>query len=114
MTMADDVRRLHHRVDELIVRLSAAGSVSPELRNQVVDLLSELDRHLDDDAAAAPAPEERPASTEVTTTAAAATPRSDESLAEQLVDAGRRFESEHPVLGRTLGNLADALSRIGI
>jgi len=110
--MADDVRRLHHRVDELIVRLSAAGSVSPELRNQVVDLLSELDRHLDDEPASTAI--ERPASTEVTTTDATATPRSDEGLAEQLVEAGRRFESEHPVLGRTLGNLADALSRIGI
>jgi hypothetical protein len=88
--MRDEIQLLHERVEAIHRRLSAAGSLGPELRLELHGLLDELDRHL--------AAESHPTA----------------PLSERLVDAGRQFESAHPVLGRTLGNLADALSRIGI
>jgi hypothetical protein len=88
--MSDEIRRLHERVDALHRRLTDAGSLAPELRGELDALLTDLDRHL------------------------SAEERVNASISDRLVDAGQHFESAHPVLGRTLGNLADALSRMGI
>lgn len=93
--MSDELKRLHERVDALHRRLAAVESLSPELSDELHEVLGELEQHL--------AAERR------ATEAGSVAP-----LAERLVEAGRQFESAHPVLGRTIGNLADALSRIGI
>jgi len=93
--MSDELKRLHERVDALHRRLAGAESLSPELSDELNEVLSELEQHL---AAERLATESR----------------SMAPLADRLVEAGRYFESAHPVLGRTIGNLADALSRMGI
>lgn len=93
--MSDELKRLHERVDALHRRLAVAESLSPELSDELNVLLTELEQHLAAERLAAEA-------------------RSPTPLVERLVEAGRQFETAHPVLGRTIGNLADALSRIGI
>jgi hypothetical protein len=94
--MSDESQRLHARVEELHRRLQTEGAVSGPLREELLRLLADVERLVQ------PAPS-RPAP-----------PPTPNSLAERLLEAGQRFETTHPVLGTTIGNLADALSRIGI
>ena len=60
-----------------------------------------VDQHLEGPALTSPAP-------------TAAQPQAPDNLSDRLLEAGQKFETSHPVLGTTIGNLADALSRIGI
>lgn len=102
--MADENERLRIQVEELHRRLQAEGSVSGPLRDDLMRLMADVERRLEQPATgAAPAA--------AASSAPSATPG---TLAERLLEAGQRFESTHPVLGTTIGNLADALSRMGI
>lgn len=94
--MTDENQRLHERVEELHRRLQTEGSVSGALRDDLLRLLDEVERRVQP-ATPSPVPADSP-----------------NSLADRLLEAGQRFETTHPVLGTTIGNLADALSRIGI
>jgi hypothetical protein len=101
--MADDNERLRLQVEELQRRLKAEAGVSGTLRDDLLRLLDDVDRHIGRSA---------PANPSVPAKGTAAS--SSDTLSERLLEAGQRFESTHPVLGTTIGNLADALSRIGI
>lgn len=93
--MPQDPEQLQSRVDELRRRVVSEGNVSPELRELLLQFLSDLESNLVE--------QPRPAGASSPT-----------SLASRVLSAGEHFEDSHPLLSETIGNLADVLSRMGI
>jgi len=91
---------LHTKTVALLGRLKAEKQIGVEMRDSIAELLSELDRQIVRQGMRAcdPVPVQSPSA----------------PLTERLVDAGRRFETAHPLLSRTLEDFADALSQMGI
>jgi hypothetical protein len=96
--MTDQPNQLRERVDQLRHRLDVEPEVSCELRKVMLELLDDL--------------HERLASSSSTVTSTSSS--DSDSLVDRMLAAGQRFESSHPVLAETIGNLADGLSRMGI
>jgi len=103
--MTSEFETLHERVEACRRHLTTA-KLSAEVRDELLQLLTDLEVRLANSVAASPSP-----------SSPAATPaeqRTPPSPIERLRDLERSVEVEHPVLCGLVGNLADALSRIGV
>ena len=85
--------QLHELIGTLHTELSAADSVDAESRAMLQQLIKDIEQLA--------APGENPAD-------------SVESATGQLEKAALKFESEHPKLSMTLGEIMDALGKLGI
>jgi len=96
--MSNDLENLQTRLDELHDRLTSADSVSPEVRDRLVQLMADIHRLLGPGGSPGPANKSAEA----------------RALVDQISEAGQRFQATHPVIAGTLGKLADALGQLGI
>lgn len=101
--MTSEFETLHERVEACRRHLTTA-KLSAEVRDELLQLLTDLEARLANSVAASP-------SSPVATPAEQRTPPSP---IERLRELERSVEVEHPVLCGLVGNLADALSRIGV
>ena len=84
---------LNRLIENLHAELNAANSVDHESRQRLEGLAQDIEKLV---ASGSSAPEHR------------------ETAAAQLEDAALKFESDHPKLSMILGELMDALGKLGI
>lgn len=100
--MSKEIETLHDRVEACRRHLTTA-ELSPEVRGELLDLLTDLDDRL----------ASRTSSTSKMPAKGTELPASQSPL-ERLKGFERSVEATHPVLCGLVGNLADALSRMGV
>jgi hypothetical protein len=98
---------LHDRVEACRRHLTTA-EMSAEVRDEMLRLLTDLDERLANQAAKSDS-----ATATVPATIRTEQPASPSAI-ERLRDFQRSVEVEHPVLCGLVGNVADALSRMGV
>jgi hypothetical protein len=88
--MANDVEQLRSKLEHLQQQLAAADTLKPETREQLAEILSDVQRVL------------------------GGTSGKGASISARLSEAALEFEEQHPTLAGTLASVIDALSRMGI
>lgn len=88
-----DKQQLQEILRNLHAELAAADKVDDESRILLQQLATDVEKKADQSAQQAD---------------------DDHSLVEQLENAALRFESEHPKLSQALGDVMDALGKLGI
>lgn len=94
----DHSERLKQTLAELHAELKSAGAVDPATRQQLQEVLADIQRSL---AAAETVPAEDRA-------------QADDSVAKRLQTASARFEATHPTLAGLIERLTDLLGAAGI
>ena len=89
-----DNKHLQNSIEKLHRELASADSIDDESREMLQELAQDVEKLAGDEGAA--------------------TKVEHASTTGQLQNAALRFESEHPKLSMTLGEVIDALGRLGI
>jgi hypothetical protein len=102
--MAEHSERLQTTLVELHDQLANTGELTPELRQLLAGLATDIERILADQASGR-SPTAKGASLRV---------GQHESLIARLTDTAREFEGTHPNLSGTIGSIIDALGQMGV
>ncbi|MCE9606378.1 MAG: DUF4404 family protein [Planctomycetia bacterium] len=100
--MSNETETLHDRVEACRRHLTTA-ELNADVRRELLQLLADLDERLANQA-----------SSSKSATVKTRTEQTLPSPIERLRDLERSVEATHPVLCGLVGNLADALSRLGV
>ena len=111
--MAPEPEELRSRLADLHQQLQTTRSVSGDVRELLVEVLSDIDRLLAGESQPQPA-FEREANELPDSGLENSGGLESNRLSRRLGDAARQFEDTHPQLAANIGSVVTALSRLGI